>query len=395
MKLLLVYILFIQTLIAESQPTKFKPAAKKITTLPFAMLTGGTIIIKAQLDNFEDTLNFVFDTGSGGISLDSATVDNLQLTRTKTNRSIRGIAGMKTVDFVFKHSLKLKGLTVDSLDFHINNYDILTSAYGVKIDGIIGYSFLRRYIVKLNYDNYTMEIYEPGYMKYPASGYTLYPDFTLLPVIATQITDNQQSNGSFIFDTGAGLNMLLSDAYVEDSSVISKKRKIFVTQAEGLGGKKVMNTTVVKKIAVGPYKFRWVPIYIFKDDYNVTGYPKMGGVIGNDILRRFNLIINYPNKEIYIKPNSHFFEDFDYSYTGFSLYQIDGVIRVENVVAGSPASKAGIKDDDIVFAIDNNFIQNIQTYKQALQNAGNTVKIMVRRGTDLITLSLDIQHLMH
>ncbi|MFY7964121.1 MAG: aspartyl protease family protein [Chitinophagaceae bacterium] len=395
MRLFFVYIFCIQTFFAVSQQKKHFADNSKITSFSFMMLHGGTVIIKAQLDNFEDTLNFVLDTGSGGISLDSSTVDYLQIERTKTDRSIRGIAGMKTVDFVYKHSLKLKGLTVDSLDFHVNNYDILTSAYGIKIDGIIGYSFFRRYIVKLNYDNYTIEIFKPSNIKYPANGYVLHPNFTLLPVISTKITDNQQSNGNFIFDTGAGLNILLSDEYVEDSSIVSKKRKQFVTQAEGLGGKKIMNTTVVKKIAIGPYKFRWVPVYIFRDDYNVTGYPKMGGVIGNDILRRFNLIINYPNKEIFIKPNSHFFDDFDYSYTGLSLYQIDGVVRVQNIVENSPAAKAGFQEDDIVFAVDNNFTQNIQAYKQALQNAGNTIKIIVKRGVDIVTLSLDIQHLMH
>ncbi len=395
MKLILASIFCFQLTFVFAQKHHITPASTRITKLKFTMLTGGTIIIKAQLDNFEDTLNFVLDTGSGGISLDSATTDYLQLPRTKTDRSIRGIAGMRTVDFVYKRSLKLLDLTVDSLDFHINNYDILTSAYGVKIDGVIGYSFFRRFIVKINYDDYFIEVYKPGSIKYPAGGYMLHPDFNMLPVVATTISDNTVSKENFILDTGAGLNMLLSEEYVSDSSIIDKKRKQFVTQAEGLGGKKMMNTTVIKKVALGPYKFRWVPVYIFNDEYNVTSYPKMGGVIGNDILRRFNLIINYPDKKIHIKPNSHFFDDFDYSYTGLGLYQIDGLIRIEDVVVGSPADKAGFKPDDIIFSVDNNFTLNMQVYKQLMQNAGNTVKIIVKRGEEFVTLNLDIQHLMH
>lgn len=395
MRLVLSSILLFQLSFALAQKQRITPVSQRITKLPFVMLTGGTIIIKAQLDNFGDTLNFVLDTGSGGISLDSTTADELQLPKVKTDRSIRGIAGMRTVDFIYKRSLKLVGLTVDSLDFHINNYDILTSAYGVKIDGIIGYSFFRRYIVKINYDDYTIEVYKPGSIHYPSGGYMLHPDFNMLPVVTTTITDNTISKESFIFDTGAGLNMLLSDDYVSDSSIISKKRKQFLTQAEGLGGKKMMHTTVIKKVALGPYKFRWVPVYIFKDEYNVTSYPKMGGVIGNDILRRFNLIINYPDGKIHIKPNSHFFDDFDYSYTGLGLYQIDGLIRIEDVVADSPADKAGFKQDDIIFSVDGNFSLNIQVYKQLMQNAGNNVKIIVKRAGEFITLNLEIQHLMH
>ena len=45
------------------------------------------------------------------------------------------------------------GLTIDSLDFHVNDYDILSSVYGDRIDGIIGYSFFSRYIVKIDYDS--------------------------------------------------------------------------------------------------------------------------------------------------------------------------------------------------------------------------------------------------
>ena len=389
----LIFSLFTYSAIAQQKASM--PTAKKITSLTFSMLTGGTVIIKAQIDDYTDTLNFVFDTGSGGISLDSATVEYLKLPRTKTERSIRGIAGIRTVDFVYKRSLKLPGLTVDSLDFHINNYDILTSAYGVKIDGVIGYSFLRRYIVKLNYDDYKMEVYSPGNIKYPHSGYMFYPTFNTLPIVATSITDGHLSTSNFIFDSGAGLNMLLSEDYVTDSTVLSKSRKLYTAQAEGLGGKKIMNTTVVKKIALGPYKFRWVPVYIFKDDYNVTSYPQMGGVIGNDILRRFNVIINYPDQKIHIKPNSHFFDDFDYSYTGLSMYQVNGGVRVEDVVKDSPAYKAGLKQDDIIVAIDNNFSHNIQVYKQALQNAGNTVKIVVMRDGEAQILTLEIQNIMH
>lgn len=370
------------------------PTPEKITRFPFEMLSGGTVIVKAQLEDFPDSLNFVFDTGSGGISLDSSTIETIGLKSTKTNRIIKGIAGSKKVDFIFKKSLKFPGLQVDSLDFHINNYEILTSSYGIKVDGVIGLSFMRRYVIAINYDERFIEIFTPGKLNYPRGGHLLHPKFYGLPVIPTTIKDNIVSNTDFIFDTGAGLNMLLSEDYVTDSTILKKKRKLFVTQAEGLGGKKMMNTTVIKSIAVGPYKFRSVPIYIFRDDFNITSYPKMGGVLGNDILRRFNIILNYPSQEIFIKPNSHFLDDFDYSYTGLGLYQVNGYIVIEDVVENSPAEKAGFKPNDIIFAVENNFTNNLQAYKQILQSAGNTIKVIVIRNKELINLMLEISHIM-
>src|ERR1700759_1279973 len=63
-----------------AQETFVQPAAKLITTFPFTVFTGGVILIKARLNGFPDSLNFILDTGSGGISLDSMTCNRLRLT---------------------------------------------------------------------------------------------------------------------------------------------------------------------------------------------------------------------------------------------------------------------------------------------------------------------------
>src|SRR5476649_410300 len=128
--------LFLQ---GKGQEEFVPPQAKLLTRIPFVHLSGGIVIVRAQVDNFPDTLNFVFDTGSGGISLDSATVIYLGLKLSASDKTIRGIGGIKTVEFALNHTLKFPGLTTEHLDFHINDYDLLTSVYGVKIDGIIGY----------------------------------------------------------------------------------------------------------------------------------------------------------------------------------------------------------------------------------------------------------------
>ena len=105
-----------------------------------------------------------------------------RLKPTPSDRTIRGIAGIRTVSFLNNQKLHLPGLTVDSLNFHVNNYDILTSVYGEKIDGIIGYSFLSRYILKIDYDTSQLEVWSRGSLKYPRGGYLMRPVITTLPV---------------------------------------------------------------------------------------------------------------------------------------------------------------------------------------------------------------------
>ena len=367
------------------------PPAKFITQFHFKQLSGGIIIVRGQIDNIPDTLSFVFDTGSGGISLDSATVEEFHIKKEKSDKTIRGIAGMKTVDFAYHHSLRLPGLKVDSLDFHINDYDLLTSVYGVKIDGIIGFSFLRRYIVRIDYDSLQLQIYSPGNFKYPRGGYVIRPNFTTMPLPRATIKDETNISTRFIFDTGAGLNALLSKDFVEDSNFLNKHHRYFPTQTEGLGGKKLMDMTVIKEINIGPYRFKKIPVYIFDDEFNVTSYPLMGGLIGNEILRRFNVILNYPEQLIHLKPNTHFIDNFDYSYTGLGIYLVDGDVHIVDIIKDSPGDKAGFKSGDVIFAVENNFTKNIQSFKTALQNAGSRVKVLVLRDNQPIVLYLNIR----
>ena len=362
---------------------EFIEPSKYLTHLHFTQLTGGVILLRGHLVGYPDTLNFILDTGSGGISLDSSTADYLKLKPVPSDRTIRGIAGIRTVSFVNNQKLKLGTITIDSLDFHINNYDILTAVYGERIDGIIGYSVLKRFIFKIDYDSSRIDIYSKGTLKYPRGGYLLKPLIATLPIQSARVKDDRTVQTRFLYDIGAGLCMMLSSDFVEDSMILHKKRKLYYKEAEGLGGKIDMQMTVIKEVKIGPYRFRNVPIYIFKDDYNVTSYPFLGGLIGNDILRRFNCILNYDKRDFYLTPNSHFLESFDYSYSGIELYFINGEIIVGDVAEGSPAQASGLQEGDVVIAINKVFNQNLTQLKVALQNAGDKVKIIVRRKGEL------------
>lgn len=375
--LLLFFLLLSQP--GRAQEEFIQPPSRFLTRVTFNQLTGGIVIIRGVLNNFPDTLNFVLDTGSSGISLDSSTADYLGLKPVPTEKTIRGIAGIRNVPFLYNQTLRFPNLNIDSLDFHVNDYSILTSVYGEQIDGIIGYSFLSRFIVKLNYDSMYMDICTRGSIRYPKGGFLVKPLIGNLPVYPLRVKDATTLTSRFLYDIGAGVCMMLSADYVEDSSLLHKKRKLFTKQGEGVGGKIDMFVTVIKEVKLGPYRFRSVPTYVFDDTYNVTSYPQLGGLIGNDILRRFNTILNYEKRDFYLVPNKHFNDAFDYSYSGVELYYIGGSIIVGDVAKGSPAEAAGLKEEDVVIGVNNNFSQNLNQYKVALQVANEKIKMVIRR----------------
>ena len=393
MKRLLAILLPITLCLPSFAQEEFIQPSRILTKFKFSQLTGGVILMKARFDIFPDTLNFILDTGSGGISLDSLTSQYFKLEGTPSDRTIRGIAGIRNVRFLNNRSLHMHGLSVDSLNFHINDYSILHAVYGERIDGIIGYSVLRRYIVKIDYDSLSIEFWTRGAFKYPRGGFLMRPIINTIPVTSARVKDAKTVSARFLFDMGAGLNMMLSTDFLKDSSLLDKKRKMYTKEAEGLGGKIDMQMTVIKEIKLGPYRFRSVPIYVFEDTYNITSYPYLGGLIGNDLLRRFNTILNYDRRDIYLIPNTHFNDAFDYSYSGLELYYEEGRIIVGDVAKGSPAEAVGLIEGDVVVAVNKNFNQSLQAYKAAMQSAGERLKIIVQREGELKEFDFKVKNI--
>lgn len=350
--------------------------------------------MQGQFDTFKDTLSFILDTGSGGISLDSTTANFFGIKGSPSTRTIRGIGGIRNVSFLNNRKLHLPGLTIDSLNFHISDYALLTSVYGERIDGIIGYSVFKRYILKIDYDSTKIEFWTKGTLKYPRGGFLLKPAITTLPVQAARVKDEVTIDGRFLIDMGAGLNLLLSTEFIKDSAFLRKNRKLYVKEAEGLGGKIDMFLTTIKEIKLGPYKFRNVPVNIFEDVNNVTAYPHLGGLIGNDLLRRFNVIINYEAKDFHLKPNSHYHDGFDYSYSGIELYYVNGLILIGDVAKDSPAEKAGLLEEDVVVAVNRNFSQNMTQYKTAMQEPGGNIKLIIQRGGRLMDFTFKVKNIL-
>jgi len=372
------------------------PADRFLGSIRFRLLIGGIIMGKIRLVDFPDSLNFIFDTGCGGISLDSMTAKRLKLVPHPSSSIIRGIAGMRQEELLDAMQLQVGTVTLSSITMQVNNYDILTSVYGEQIDGVLGYTFFSKYLVRVDYDSSRIDIYANGPVKYPKGGYLLRPQLVGLPMMEGRLNDARDINSRFYFDTGAGLCLLFSSEFTADSVVFGPKKKRPVrTEGAGFGGKKEMQLTTLKNFSIGPFRFHHIPTYVFDDSYRVTNYPQLGGLIGNDLLRRFNLILNYARSEIYLSPNGSFNQPFDYSYSGVTIALIGGKIVVTDVMKDSPGEEAGLREGDIVLEVNGDAGQDMQVYEGLMRTIGPKVRVRVRRGEgEVALLSLKVKSIL-
>ena len=110
-----------------------------------------------------------------------------------------GIGGIRQLRYVNNKSLVIGNMQVDSLNFHVSDYDILSSVYGDRIDGIIGYSFFSRYIVKIDYDSSQMYVYTKGNIKYPQGWIHVKAGIVNLPVQGATLRDSTGSECPLLF----------------------------------------------------------------------------------------------------------------------------------------------------------------------------------------------------
>src|SRR3546814_772209 len=100
------------------------------------------------------------------------------------------------------------------------------------------------------------------------------------------------------------------------------------------------------------------PIASFPD-YDTVLYDPYGvqrnGNIGNEVLKRFNVIFDYRHTVMYLKPNNRFGDPFEHDMSGMSLVTGGNVYRryfITNIIPGSPADDAGLEVDDEILSIN-------------------------------------------
>jgi predicted metalloprotease with PDZ domain len=64
---------------------------------------------------------------------------------------------------------------------------------------------------------------------------------------------------------------------------------------------------------------------------------------------------------------------------------------VGDVAKGSSAESVGIKEGDEVLGINKNFTQNLNQYKIALQVPGDKIKLIIRRGGELLSYEFRVK----
>lgn len=113
--------------------------------------------------------------------------------------------------------------------------------------------------------------------------------------------DGKKINNQFMVHSGYGGTFLFDDEFVNLHHIGDKLKTISESELRDSYGN-VLKTkkAILPKLKVGSVRFKDLPIGFFE---GAIGRQKMS-VMGGNMLKRFNMMIDIKQKQLYLKPNS-------------------------------------------------------------------------------------------
>ncbi|MBL7798985.1 MAG: PDZ domain-containing protein [Saprospiraceae bacterium] len=395
-------LLILGCLFALSVPTVAQPGfsiigGRKQVEIPFEY-NHNFIIVTLHFNGFLP-LKFIFDTGAEHTILTKREIGDLM--RIQYEREFRVLGSDLRTPLVAYLARRTSFEIPDKIIAPSEDILVLQEDYfrfkeylGLEIHGILSALSFSRYIIRINYDRQVITLYE-------RESYKLRDDeFVPIPVeifrnkmyltTPLEVLPDSIAKVKLLLDTGAGLPLLMfSNTH---PLVYPPAQALPSNIGMGLGGYLEGFTGRIHQMNLGGFTQQGVITYFQElDSLSNRDYLNgRDGLIGNGLLGHFQVILDYQNSTISLKPGKSYQEAYVYDRSGLSIIAAGPRVSdyvVQNVLPDSPAAEADIRRDDQIIRINRlpvgfyslNDIQRILQKKP-----GKKVRLTIKRGDQKI-----------
>ncbi|SCY03392.1 retropepsin-like aspartic protease [Flavobacterium caeni] len=406
--LILLFLLLSHVPCAAQKGFQFVTHKSKVV-IPFQLINN-LIFIPVNVNGVE--LNFLLDTGVEETILlsleDKAEVRffDVQKIMLRGLGSAEPIEGMKSAN----NELSVNGIVDKSHDLYIvlDQSFNFSSHIGIPVNGIIGYHFFKDNLVEVDYDKRRLVVFrdtqkrrkkiKDKYIPVPITVEKSKPY-----VVADVTVDGRTEPAKLLLDLGN------SDAlWLFKGSRFEIPAQHFEDYlGKGFSGDIHGNRARITDMKIDRFAFDR-PIVAFPDSASVKSVNMVKdrvGSIGGEVLRRFDLVMDYAHKTLYLRRGRAFDEPFHYNMSGIEMqhqgtqwvqetvamqtvylentfdesgtkkdnfkykFSLKPVYSISSVRKDSPADLCGLQKDDVVVSINNS-----QAYKLTLQKINELLK---------------------
>ncbi|WP_342084298.1 retropepsin-like aspartic protease [Dyadobacter sp. OTU695] len=259
-----------------------KTAGTGPDTIPFTLGNNHKVYVKARL-NGSDVKDIQLDLGAGGTIINKTSVKKVKMNFDEQVTLVNS-DGVNQVPSASKNLLQIENLVWDSVRIAVANN------MNDNEDLLIGNSLFRDKILEINHDQRILVLHDTLPSKTVFySRHDVVLDGGIIPYVNVKLTTGKKSqSGWAMFDTGARTCIL-------NSTDVPMTYRIIVELAGILG----LNETMTPKLAIGKHHLSG-----FEYKTRDMGEKGLSMILGNDLLKRFNVILDNKNGYLYLQPNS-------------------------------------------------------------------------------------------
>lgn len=339
-------------------------STKKFTKIKFKFINNH-ILIPFSI-NGSDSMMFVLDTGVGGVMI-TELQDNKVLSLNYARKiKLQGLGKGKEIEAYAstQNTFRMLGIIGENIDILVAIDDLFdfTIRTGIVVNGLIGGVFLKDFIVEIDYQRGILKIWNPKFFKKSRlkryKGYNLdLPGDKCFVNLEVEV-DGKTAPMKFLIDSGLSTPLWIDTRM--SNLLLPSSNSIYDYLGYGLNGDIYGRISRIPSLRLGDFTFKNI-IAAFPDTVYIGSTEKLEnrqGSIGADVLRRFNVILSYPDRRIYLKPNSAYKQPFKFSMSGIEVgAERSGMgYRILNVRASSPAEQVGLRMGDQIVSVNGQLV---------------------------------------
>ncbi len=286
----------------------------------------------------------------------------------------------------------------------------LEKLYGMPLAGIVGYDFLSRFVIAIDYKNKWLTLYPRGHSTTAERG--THVSIVMQgeqPYLDGSIRVGSESIPSwFILDVGAADTVTFTTPFIAAHQLLErardKARKVLHVAAPDLAAfaptnvRGLMDSVTLGKGPQGSITLPHVPVNLSVAKKGASTSPAFDGNIGETILSRFpRVILDYGRSEMILEPGPDTLKPMTERRT-FGLTVIASgdaftTFTVTAVGAGTPAERAGFQKGDVIAGVDQKPASqySLALLKAVLTADGTKHAFTVTRKSEQVELPVTIE----